>query len=591
MNVQPLSTWRQATKLATGLFTALLLSACGGGKEGPSAPTDLDPPLQPQSVQDMVADDAQAARFLTQSTFGPNTEAIAELRQIGYGNWLTRQFARPSIDTHWDYVQRMGPPGCTVCDASDSDAPMESFWFQAALGTDQLRQRVALALSEIFVISAVNSSIDDHAAFAAYLDMLSRNAFGNFRSLLEDVTRQPAMGYYLSHIVNMKEDSNPKSSTYGRTPDENYAREVMQLFTIGLWEIDDYGMRKKDAHNQDIPTYGLDDVMGLARVLTGLSWRGPDQSNDTWWGKSGKTWNQPMQMYPQYHSSGDKVFLGVHIPATTDKMTQAMADADLKMALDTLFRHPNVPAFFGRQLIKRLVTSNPSADYVWRVAQAFKDNGQGVRGDMKAVLRAVLLDPEARDLGKLTDPNWGKLREPMIRWGNYLRAFHVRSSTGQFRNQYLQDPIIGLGQGPLHAPSVFNWYSPDYSPPGELLDAGLTAPELQITHETSLTAYNNFMENKIRATTAAYISATQGKADAIMADYSAEIALAHDPDKLLDRLDILLMNGQMSPATRALIKDTLTRVTARAWIWPEEETRVHMAIRLLMASPEYLVQK
>ncbi|WP_081961621.1 DUF1800 family protein [Aquabacterium sp. NJ1] len=591
MNVQPLRTWRQASLLATALFTALLLSACGGGQTDTSGPTYSDPPSLPQSLQDIVPDDAQAARFLTQATFGPDMEGIAELRQIGYGNWLNRQFARPRLDTHWDYAQRMGPPGCDVCDASPTDAPMESFWFQAVLGTDQLRQRVALALSEIFVISAVNSNIDDPVAYAAYLDMLSRNAFGNFRNLIEDVTRQPAMGYYLSHIVNMKEDSNPKSATYGRTPDENYAREVMQLFTIGLWQIDDYGHRKQDANHQDIPTYGLDDVMGLARVMTGLSWNGPDQSNNTWWGKSGKTWNQPMQMYPQYHSSGDKVFLSVHIPATTDQMTQAMADADLKMALDTLFRHPNVPAFFGRQLIKRLVTSNPSDAYVYRVAQAFKDNGNGVRGDMKAVVRAVLLDPEARDPSKLDDPNWGKLREPMIRWANYLRAFHVRSGTNQYRNQYLEDPAFGLAQSPLHAPSVFNWYSPDYSPPGELLDAGLTAPEFQITHETSLTGYDNFMENKIRATTAAYVSKTLGKADAMVADYSAEIALANDPDKLLDRLNILLMNGQMSPATHDLIKDTLNRITAKAWIWPKEDTRVHMAIRLLMASPEYLVQK
>lgn len=591
MNVQPLRTWRQASLLAAALFTALLLNACGGGQTDTSGPTYSDPPSLPQSLQDIVPDDAQAARFLTQATFGPDMEGIAELRQIGYGNWLNRQFARPRLDTHWDYAQRMGPPGCDVCDASPTDAPMESFWFQAVLGTDQLRQRVALALSEIFVISAVNSNIDDPVAYAAYLDMLSRNAFGNFRNLIEDVTRQPAMGYYLSHIVNMKEDSNPKSLTYGRTPDENYAREVMQLFTIGLWQIDDYGHRKQDANHQDIPTYSLDDVMGLARVMTGLSWNGPDQSNNTWWGKSGKTWNQPMQMYPQYHSSGDKVFLGVHIPATTDQMTQAMADADLKMALDTLFRHPNVPAFFGRQLIKRLVTSNPSDAYVYRVAQAFKDNGNGVRGDMKAVVRAVLLDPEARDPSKLDDPNWGKLREPMIRWANYLRAFHVRSGTNQYRNQYLEDPAFGLAQSPLHAPSVFNWYSPDYSPPGELLDAGLTAPEFQITHETSLTGYDNFMENKIRATTAAYVSKTLGKPDAMVADYSAEIALANDPDKLLDRLNILLMNGQMSPATHDLIKDTLTRITAKAWIWPKEDTRVHMAIRLLMASPEYLVQK
>ncbi len=587
MNVQPLRTWRQASLLATALFTALLLSACGGGQTDTSAPTDSDPPLQPQSLQDTVPDDAQGARFLTQATFGPDMATIAELRQIGYGNWLNRQFARPRLDTHWDYAQRMGPPGCDVCDASPTDAPMESFWFQAVLGTDQLRQRVALALSEIFVISAVNSNIDDPVAYAAYLDMLSRNAFGNFRNLIEDVTRQPAMGYYLSHIVNMKEDSNPKSATYGRTPDENYAREVMQLFTIGLWEIDEYGRRVKDSAGQDIPTYGLDDVMGMARVMTGLSWYDPANKFGNWWGGTAKTWTQPMQMYPKYHSTGEKVFLKSRIAATTGEMTQAMADAELDVALDALFKHRNVPAFFGRQLIKRLVTSNPSEAYVHRVALAFIDNGQGVRGDMKAVIRAVLMDPEARDAAKIADPRWGKLREPMIRYANYLRAFHTRSGTSQFRIWNLEDPVYSLGQNPLRSPSVFNWYAPEYSPGGEM-PADMSAPEFQITHETTLTGYTNFMADKVQRTTSRF---TNDKPDAMVSDYSAEIALANDPDKLLDRLDILLMNGQMSSGTRQIVKDALKLITAKVWVHPAEEVRVHMAIRLLMASPEYLVQK
>lgn len=576
--------------LLAGLL-ASLLSACGGGGGGGGddnkGPTYQDPPLQAQSASDHVTTDAESARFLTQATYGPNMEAIAELKQIGYSNWLNRQFARPSLDSHLAYVNRGGPIGCVSCDSKYINATMESFWLQALQGSDQLRQRVVLALSEIFVVSAANGAVDSQPqAHAAYLDMLSRNAFGNFRDLLEDVTRHPTMGLYLSHMRNQKED--PKT---GRTPDENYAREVMQLFTIGLWEIDDYGRRKQDSAKQDIPTYDLDDVLNMAKVLTGLSWGGTDQSDKTWWGGNGQTWDLPMQMYPKQHSTSQKLILKRRtIPATTGTMTRDLADQELKIALDTLFQHPNVPAFFARQLIKRLVTSNPSADYIHRVAQAFKDNGEGVRGDMKAVIRAVLLDPDARSSAKIADPNWGKLREPMIRYANYLRAFHASSGTNQYRIWNLEDPVNGLGQNPLRAPSVFNFFSPDYSPPGELLDAGLTAPEFQITHETTLTGYTNFMADKIAYTTK-HVEFTKGKPDAMVSDYSAEIALANDPDKLLDRLNILLMNGQMSASTRALVKDTLTRVTAKVWVAPKEEVRVDMAIRLLMASPEYMVQK
>lgn len=577
---------RWGLRLASCL-TALVLSACGGGGGGDDAPAQAEPQLLPQSASDVVATDAEAARFLTQATYGPHTEAIDELRQIGYGNWLNRQFASTSIDRHADYVNRMGPPGCIVCDSQHINATMESFWLQALTGPDQLRQRMVLALSEIFVVSTVNSAVSDPVAHAAYLDMLADHAFGNFRDLLEAVTRHPTMGHYLSHIRNQKEDTNPKSSTFGRTPDENFAREVMQLFTIGLWEIDEYGRRLKDSAGQDIPTYGLDDVMGMARVMTGLSWYDPAAKFGNWWGGTAKTWTQPMQMYPKYHSTGEKVFLKSRIAATTGEMTQAMADAELDVALDALFKHRNVPAFFGRQLIKRLVTSNPSEAYVHRVALAFIDNGQGVRGDMKAVIRAVLMDPDARDAAKIADPRWGKLREPMIRYANYLRAFHTRSGTSQFRIWNLEDPVYSLGQNPLRSPSVFNWYAPEYSPGGEM-PADMSAPEFQITHETTLTGYTNFMADKVQRTTARF---TNDKPDAMVSDYSAEIALANDPDKLLDRLDILLMNGQMSSGTRQIVKDALKLITAKVWVHPAEEVRVHMAIRLLMASPEYLVQK
>jgi uncharacterized protein (DUF1800 family) len=279
---------------------------------------------------------------------------------------------------------RNGPPGCTVCDSAYINAVMESFWLQAVRGPDQLRQRTVFALSQIFVVSNVNSSIDSEVgAHASYLDMLARNAFGNFRTLLEEVATHPAMGHYLSHFRNEREDE-----ASGRIPDENFAREVMQLFTIGLWELNQDGSRRRDPAGEFIPTYAQDDVSGLARVFTGWSWGGPDRSVARWHGwVGGRNWQEQMGNYPDFHSPSEKRFLGVTIPAGTS------GEESLRIALDRLFNHPNVGPFIGRQMIQRFVTSNPSPAYIARVAAAFNDNGQGVRGDMRAVLRAVLLDP------------------------------------------------------------------------------------------------------------------------------------------------------------------------------------------------------
>jgi uncharacterized protein (DUF1800 family) len=574
---------------ASAFGVSVMLAACGGGSGSDKLPPSKSPAREQAFViapGDQVASDAHAARFLTQATYGATPASIKKLNALGYSNWLQEQFLTPSLDSHWDYVARKGPAGCTVCDSIYINAAMESFWLQALQGQDQLRQRTVLALSELFVVSTVNSSVSIQPdAHAAYLDMLAKNAFGNFRDLLESVTRHPTMAHYLSHLRNQKEDP-----ITGRTPDENFAREVMQLFTIGLWQLDEKGRRLKDAKGQDIPTYDLADVMGMARVMTGLSWGGPDDKDARWYGWTGEptAWNQPLQMYGKFHSQGEKNFLKVSIPARNGIATKAQADDDLKVALDTLFNHANTPAFIGKQLIKRFVTSNPSDNYVGRVAQAFRNNGFGVRGDMKAILRAVLMDPEARDASRISDPTWGKLREPMVRYANFLRAFGVVSPTNKYRIWNLEDPINSLGQNPLRAPSVFNWFQPEYSPAGELGDAQLTAPEMQITHETTLTGYNNFLDMTIQRTTERF---RFGRVDAHVVDYAPWIALAAQPDKLLDQLDTVLMNGQLSADTRKDVLQAVNSITRNYLDITRDEARVHMAIRLLMASPEYIVQK
>jgi uncharacterized protein (DUF1800 family) len=513
------------------------------------------------------------ARLLVQATYGPTMAEIDEAAALGPQAWLNRQFATPPMDTHWDYVVvRRGPIGCTVCNSQYINATMESFWTQAVRGPDQLRQRTVLALSELFVVSTVNSAVEIQAdAHASYLDMLSRNAFGNFRTLLADVSTHPTMAHYLSHFRNEKEDP-----VTGRIPDENYAREVMQLFTIGLWQLNEDGSRKLDNNAQPVPTFTQADVMGLARVFTGWGWSGAGTGEDYWHGWAGNagTWKNPMQNYPQYHSSSEKRFLGTVVPANTG------AVVSMQMAMDTLFNHPNVGPFVGSQLIKRFVTSNPSPAYVARVSRVFNNNGTGTRGDMKAVLRAVLMDAEARSAAAAASPTFGKLREPMVRLGTWLRAFDAQSSRGYFYDIWnLEDPVSSIGQNPLRAPSVFNWFRPGYAPPGEVMRLGLVAPEFQITHETTVTGYANFITNLVDRGHGWNETNLRG-------NYSAELALAGNPAALLDRLNILLVAGQMSATTRSTI---LTAVNAMPASNPRG--RVITAVSLVMLSPDFIVQK
>ncbi|MFM2067155.1 MAG: hypothetical protein RLZZ584_2064 [Pseudomonadota bacterium] len=534
-----------------------------------SYPARAYPPPNPAFTPDPAPlDEARqaAARLLQQASYGASLAEIERVATLTPELWVAEQLAQPlTTPSHWDYVASGGPLGTSKF----INAVMESFWQQAATGRDQLRQRMVWALSGIFVISTVNSGVSTQAeAHAAYLDMLARNAFGNYRDLLEGVARSPAMGIYLSHLRNQKEDS------FGRLPDENFAREVMQLFSIGLWQLDPDGSRQLDAQGLPIPSYTQADVMGMAKVFTGWSWGGSDTSLNRWYGWSGAPWNEPMQNFASFHSGSDKRIVGgVLIPAGTS------GPESLRIALDTLANHPNVAPFMSEQLIKRFVTSNPSRAYVARVAAVWADNGRGVRGDLAAVLAAILLDPEARETGHIDAPGWGKLREPMLRFGQWIRAFNAVPAAGVWGIWNLEDSVTSLGQNPQRAPSVFSFFRPGYAPPGVVMDAGLSAPEFQITHETTLTGYANFMS----------WTTERGYGSTIKPDYSVHMQLADNPRALVSRLDLELTGGRLSAATRELVVDAVDQITLMT---PNaRQIRVWNAIFLIMNSPDYVVQR
>lgn len=480
----------------------------------------------------------------------------------GYGAWIDAQFRVPRPTTHWAFPRRT---------LEQLFGTIESFWTQGVRGPDQLRQRVTFALYEIFVVSG--TGVDNALAFladplAGYLDVLANNAFGNYRTLLEAVTRSPAMGWYLSHMSNDKEDP-----ATGRIPDQNYAREVMQLFSIGLWQLNPDGSRRADSSGQPIPTYGQAEVTGMSRVFTGMSWA-------TSW-KGQYDWQRPMVVYQSNASTSEKTIVnGVVIPANTS------GNDSVRIALDTLFNHPNTGPFFSEQMIKRLVTSNPSRAYVGRVAAAFANNGAGVRGDLQAVIKAVLLDPEARDPAKTSDPNWGKLREPILRVSAWLRAFNATNSLGKLSLWGYTDPFNGI-QPVLKPPSVFNYFRPDYAPPGAIRTAGLVAPEFQITHESSTTAYANFVGSLV--STGFDTTYYHPENTPVRSSYTEELALASQPDALLDRLNLILMGGQLSSSTRALIKSAIEAIATTSS--NASLRRVQTAVALCMISPDFIVQK
>ncbi|WP_052756135.1 DUF1800 domain-containing protein [Lysobacter capsici] len=549
----------------------------------------------PRVVSDTVASDAEAARFLAQATFGPTLEDIARLRQIGYSAWINEQVGFP-VSSQLTFMKNAAQRAGTG-DSVRRDWRLDA-WFVNALGgkdpikptvlhRDQLRQRVAFALSEIFVVSDATSDLLGNAphGMTHYYDTLARDAFGNFRTLLEDVTLHPVMGIYLSMMQNQKPD--PVNNI---RPDENYAREVLQLFSVGLVRLNADGTPLLDANQQPIPAYDQDTVKGFAHVFTGWTFNGCQAQgyfDCYYYDSSAPAWVTPMENQAAYHASAQAKqllnYTGVSLPGGV-LAAGGSGRGDLDAALDNIFRHPNVGPFIGRQLIQRLVTSNPSPAYVGRVAAAFNDNGQGVRGDLRAVVTAVLMDAEARDPASQPE-HFGKVREPILRLTHLWRALNAKSKSGFLDEFWTLDG--NLGQSPMYASSVFNFFSPRYSPIGEISQLQLAAPELQLATDYMLPANESYLMRKIFD---AYVGNPGGIGDdEIAINLSRDLALATNPGALIDRYNTLFLSGQMSAPMRQVLLERLNGMPANTTAAKRE--RVQEALYLIVNSPEYVVQK
>lgn len=534
---------------------AAALAACGGGGGSGETPPPAPPPPAPPTAE-------QAARFLTQASMGPTREQIARVQSLGYRGWLEEQFALPRATSRWDWLVQKGFDAATY---RNSEAGFDAAaWRKLIASPDTLRQRVTLALSEIFV-AAIDGFIGSgwrSFSAAAYLDMLEANAFGTYRNLLQVISTSAAMGEYLTFRGNVR-----YNAATGALPDENYAREIMQLFSIGLYQLNLDGTPALSGGKAQ-ETYAQDDIAGLARVFTG--WDYDLAGGDT---STPEFKRRPMVQIAGRHETGAKAFLGLTIPAGTDGV------ASLNQALDFIATHANVAPFISRQLIQRLVCSNPSPGYVARVAAVFNDNGSKVRGDLKAVVTAILLDDDARGAAGLTDPAFGKLREPMLRFIGWARAYNANSASDAWAIGDTTDAGTRLGQSPLRSPTVFNYFRPGYVPPNTAIgSAGLVAPEFQITNESTVVGYVNYMQTAV----------SRGVGD-VVADYASLVTLADNAASLIDELNVVLAAGALSASTLSTLKTAIVAMpvgtdTARS-------NRIYAALLLVLASPEYIVQK
>ena len=557
-----------------------------------AASTAFSPPAAPPALPGGTPTDADGARFLTQATFGPTSvisttdkTSVAYVKQMGFSAWIDEQAALPAST----FLASQPLPFADPIVPTQVDFPTLSnaywtWWQRSITAPDQLRQRVAYALSQILVVSTNSSNLDDQSfGITAYYDVLLNGAFGNFRTLLENVTLNPGMGEFLDMLKNRK-------ATGTTNPNENYGREIMQLFSIGLYQLYPDGTLQLDSRGVPVPTYDQSIITGISRVFTG--WSYSDAGSNFFAnrvfaiGAMPVSNTTPMIPFVAYHEPGAKVLLnGITIPAVST-VTVATANQDLKSALNAIFSHPNVGPFISRQLIQRLVTSNPSPGYIYRVSRVFDNNGSGVRGDLKAVVKAILLDYEARTTATLAFPGTGKQQEPVLRLAKTLRAFNGKSISGKWL-------FAGIAaQTPLNAPTVFNFFAPDYIAPGLIANANLYAPEFDITNESTIAQ----AENTLR--TVAFDGIGGSGNDRTKLNFNTDdtdrllpLTVNGSLSALLDELNVLLMSGQMDAGMKNSVTTAITTAIPTVTTVANQRDRLRTAVHLIITSPQFSTQR
>ncbi len=551
----------------------------------------------------------EASRFLSQAAMGYDWASINDVKAMGIESWIDDQMQKPQTyilpSVHSIYT--------TILDATyaagdavhiDEFRPRwtefnYAWWNEMMSNEDLLRHRVAFAYSQIFVISRKSDLGNFGDGLASYYDMLASNAFGNFEELLLDVTLHPSMGKYLSHLNNPKAD--PSNNVH---PDENYAREIMQLFSIGLYELNLDGTRKLDANGDFIPTYGQEDIREFAKVFTGLSVSDtigchpygagqelcqPYGPNNIFFGKGIWTADitQPMIMYEDQHEPGPKHLLkGLTIPGSQKGMV------DIEMAIRNLANHPNTGPFIAYRLIQRLVKSNPSPDFVKRVSKVFNNNGNGERGDMAAVVKAILMDAEARACAFQLDDENSKLKDPLIKYVHFARA--VDKLVPNNRNWNVNwNFSYWVNQDLMDSPSVFNFYLPDHMPNGALADNGLVGPEFNLHNTLTAPGYIN-EANRWVADWGEIMFTWEGEYfDDVRVRYDIDnyLSLADDVETLLNEFDRVFTHGTLSDSTRGILKNTLSQFTTANSGANYLQYRVRLGVYLLLISPDYAVMR
>ena len=557
------------------LIALLMVSIFLGCSSSDSENTpEEEPPVTEPPVFVSIKSRVDAARFLTQATFGPTEEEIERLYAIDAAVWLEEQYAIvPSsyLSSLTALYQTHNLQNKNLEDFLPRYLHFTDVWWHLAVrAPDQLRQRIAFTLSEILVISHLQDSVfNKFRGVAHYHDILTKHAFGNFRDLLIEVTLNPVMGDYLS--MRRNEKANDELNI---RPDENYAREVLQLFSIGLFQLNLDGSLRLDANNQPINTFDQGTIEGFAKVFTG--WNYGDALALRSDNLSLESEVMPMRSFAAFHDNSEKQLLDGQVLSAGQS-----AREDLEQAIDNIFNHPNVGPFIGKQLIQKLVTSNPSLAYVERVASVFNDNGTGVRGDLGAVIRAVLLDDEARG-GHLSNPQtFGKLKEPLLRVTGVWRAFDAVGEVGPYR-------FVGgrgsFGQAPYESNSVFNFFRPDFSQPGDLEAAELVSPEFQILTESFITeTTNRWLEI---AWEIDLDNSELSPRHRIILDTDKEKVMAEEPATLINHLNLLLMSGQMSQKMQLILEEYLQEIP-----YQDGTIRTREAIFFIISSPQFAIQR